>query len=105
MKKPVMACAALLALIAFLAGCGGSGSEPQRNQSEAGESADGQAAETRTFTLEELAGFDGREGRPAYVAVDGTVYDLSGSSSWPEGDHTPCSLDVMAGRDLSEEIE
>lgn len=39
------------------------------------------------FTEEDLAGFDGREGRRALVAVDGKVYDLSGSRLWRDGSH------------------
>jgi len=56
------------------------------------------------FTSEDLARFDGKEGRPAYVAVDGVVYDVSGSAQWPEGEHMSCNLGAMAGRDLSEQI-
>jgi len=58
-----------------------------------------------TFTLDDLAQFDGKDGRAAYVAVDGVVYDLSGSRSWPDGNHSRCSLGAMAGKDLSEEIK
>ena len=54
------------------------------------------------FTSEELAQFDGKDGRPAYVAVDGVVYDVSDSSRWPEGVHTVCNLGSMAGQDLSD---
>jgi predicted heme/steroid binding protein len=57
-----------------------------------------------TFSLEELARFDGKDGSPAYVAADGVVYDVSESRSWPEGDHIRCNLGAMAGRDLSEEL-
>ncbi|MBN2026739.1 MAG: cytochrome B5 [Actinobacteria bacterium] len=57
-----------------------------------------------TFTLAELGEFDGMDGRPAYVAVDGVVYDITDSALWPEGDHSPCGLDAIAGRDLSEVI-
>jgi len=63
------------------------------------------SAGERTFTLEDLAGFDGKEGRAAYVAVDGVVYDLTGSRSWPDGAHTRCNLGAMAGKDLSEEMK
>lgn len=35
------------------------------------------AGAERTFTQAELAQYDGRNGNPAYVAVDGVVYDLS----------------------------
>ncbi len=59
----------------------------------------------QTFTLEELAQFDGKDGRPAYVAVDGIVYDVSASLSWPEGTHSRCNLGASAGRDLSELIK
>jgi predicted heme/steroid binding protein/DMSO/TMAO reductase YedYZ heme-binding membrane subunit len=59
---------------------------------------------SQTFTLDELARFDGKEGRPAYAAVDGTVYDLSGSPRWPKGEHITCDLGARAGRDVSDEI-
>lgn len=39
------------------------------------------------LTSEELAGFDGSEGRPAYVAYQGKVYDVSGSRLWKGGSH------------------
>jgi len=35
---------------------------------------------TRKFTLEELGKFDGKEGRQAYVAYKGEVYDVTDSS-------------------------
>ncbi len=63
------------------------------------------AAGEKTFTLADLAQFDGTDGRPAYIAVDGVVYDVSGSARWPEGRHTSCNLAAMAGKDLSTEID
>jgi predicted heme/steroid binding protein len=59
----------------------------------------------QTFTLKDLARFDGREGRPAYIAVDGTVYDVSASARWAGGQHIKCDLGSKAGRDLSSEIK
>lgn len=41
----------------------------------------------REFTLDDLKQFNGRDGNPAYVAYDGTVYDVSDSSMWDDGDH------------------
>ncbi len=43
--------------------------------------------EMRNFTLEQLKQFDGREGKPTYIAIDGKVYDVSCSELWKEGDH------------------
>ncbi|MBI5232237.1 MAG: cytochrome B5 [Coriobacteriales bacterium] len=54
----------------------------------------------KDFTLEELKEFDGRDGRPAYVAYEGKVYDLTESAMWPEGDHEG---EHVAGHDLSAE--
>ena len=39
------------------------------------------------MTREELATYDGRDGRPAYVAVNGTVYDFTDSELWRGGNH------------------
>lgn len=52
------------------------------------------------FTLEQLKQFDGREGRPAYVAYQGGVYDVSDSAMWPDGDHEGSH---QAGADLTAE--
>ncbi len=53
------------------------------------------------MTLAELARYDGRDGRPAYIAVNGTIYDVTASSRWEEGFHPP---DHQAGKDLTEEL-
>jgi len=56
---------------------------------------------TRIFTLQELSEFDGRDGRPAYVAFDETVYDVSHSELWNEGSHFN---QHMPGSDLTEQM-
>ena len=56
----------------------------------------------KVFTLSELAEYDGANGRPAYVAYKGTVYDVSGSFLWKDGKHQGLH---RAGRDLTTEIE
>ena len=55
----------------------------------------------RTFTLQELSHFDGRAGRPAYVACRGRVYDVSGSFLWQHGSHQVLH---HAGRDLTDRL-
>lgn len=51
----------------------------------------------KQFTLEELAEFDGSGGKPAYVAVGGTVYDVSVQGAWGGGTH----FGLYAGKDLT----
>ena len=41
----------------------------------------------KVFTAEELSHFDGEEGRPAYVAIDGVVYDVTNVEAWKGGHH------------------
>ncbi len=53
----------------------------------------------REFTPEELARHDGRDGRPAYVAYKGKVYDVTGSFLWRDGRHQAMH---GAGEDLTE---
>ena len=54
------------------------------------------------MTLQELAQFDGMEGRKAYVAVNGTIYDLTESERWQNGNHEGAH---QAGVDLTEAIK
>jgi predicted heme/steroid binding protein len=60
------------------------------------------AEELRKFTLKALAEYDGKGGKPAYVAYKGKVYDVSASSFWLDGDHFGAH---QAGKDLTEELE
>lgn len=53
------------------------------------------------MTPDELAQNNGRDGRPAYVAVNGTIYDVTASPRWQNGLHPP---DHHAGRDLTGEL-
>lgn len=54
------------------------------------------------MTGAELSRFDGRDGRPAYVAVSGKIYDVSASPLWRGGDHQGAH---QAGQDLTEELK
>jgi predicted heme/steroid binding protein len=42
---------------------------------------------TGEMTAEELGAYDGQEGRPAYFAYRGKVYDASNSKLWKNGSH------------------
>ena len=54
------------------------------------------------MTREELAKYTGQNGQPAYVAVSGTVYDVTASSRWENGLHEGVH---QAGQDLTEELK
>ena len=53
------------------------------------------------LTSAELSEFNGKDGKPSYVAIDGVVYDVTNVSSWKDGMHNNFS----AGNDLTEEIK
>jgi len=55
----------------------------------------------KSFTKEELSRFDGRDGRPAYVAYSGRVFDVSVSDLFTDGEHLGHEL----GMDLTSEMD
>lgn len=59
-------------------------------------------AKEKEFTLDELSKFDGKDGRPAYIAFKGVVYDVTESEQWQGGTHYAMHL---AGKDLTEEFQ
>lgn len=54
----------------------------------------------REFTLAELSEYDGKNGKDAYIAVNGFVYDVTDSTAWRNGGHNG----FEAGRDLTDAI-
>ncbi|MFA6194320.1 MAG: cytochrome b5 domain-containing protein [Patescibacteria group bacterium] len=52
----------------------------------------------KVFTAETLSLYNGQNGQPAYVAIDGLVYDVS--TAFIEGAH----INHQAGMDLSEDF-
>lgn len=69
----------------------------QEEQKEQSPQAVAQDQTPREFTLEELSAFNGSGGKPAYVVVNGTVYDVSNLLGWGGGTH----FGQYAGKDLS----
>jgi predicted heme/steroid binding protein len=57
--------------------------------------------ELKKFTPDELKQYDGKDGRPAYVAFNGKVYDVTESFMWADGDHQG---QHVAGKDLTSEM-
>lgn len=58
--------------------------------------------EPKYFTLEELAQYDGKNGAPAYVAVNGVVYDVTNNPLWAGGNHF---FGLTAGQDRTNDFE
>ena len=56
----------------------------------------------RKFTEQELAQYDGKNGRPVYVGYKGEVYDVSSSFLWREGNHQVLH---SGGVDLTSAVE
>ena len=54
----------------------------------------------RTFTAEELAKYNGKDGNPAYIAVNGIVYDVTNNAAWAAATH----FGLTAGKDLTKEF-
>ena len=57
---------------------------------------------TKEMTPEQLAAFDGKEGRPAYIAYKGMIYDITNSRLWKNGSHM---MKHHAGTDLTEMLK
>lgn len=56
----------------------------------------------KNFTKSQLAEFNGKEGKPAYIAHQGIVYDVSESKLWENGQHMGRH---NAGSDLTTDIQ
>ena len=58
--------------------------------------------ELRKFTTEELEEYNGKNGKLAYIAYQGKVYDATDSDLWRDGEHMGLH---EAGKDITEELE
>jgi predicted heme/steroid binding protein len=56
----------------------------------------------KSFSKEELARYNGKNGAPAYIAYKGKVYDASNSFQWRNGRH---QVVHNAGEDLTDSLE
>lgn len=56
----------------------------------------------RKFTPDELAEYNGKDGKPVYVSLNGIVYDLTAAFLWQNGEHQGLH---WAGHEMAEEIK
>jgi predicted heme/steroid binding protein/uncharacterized membrane protein len=54
------------------------------------------------ITSDELSRYDGKEGRPGYIAYKGLIYDVTNSKLWREGSHL---RKHSAGADLTDTLK
>lgn len=55
----------------------------------------------RQFTVEELKEYNGKNGKPAYIAHKGKVYNVTDDYLWVDGEHQG---EHSAGADLTENM-
>jgi Predicted heme/steroid binding protein len=123
MKKTAIIFISILALALFAVGCASGSvnntaaataavtdsasasatSAPAAANSAASDAATTPSAENGTLelTLDQLKQYDGKNGNPAYVAVDGVIYDVTDVPQWKNGEHNGYS----AGNDLTDAIK
>ncbi len=56
----------------------------------------------RYYTLNDLKKYNGKNGKPAYIAYKGKIYDVSSSFLWKNGEHQALH---NAGKDLTEALK
>ncbi|MBN2880380.1 MAG: hypothetical protein JXN65_12210 [Clostridia bacterium] len=96
MKKTLPVIAVVLIIAASLAGCTADNTAPQTQTNTETET----TSEQLSLTLDELKAYNGKDGMPAYVAYEGTIYDVSDIPQWTTGIHGG----NMAGSDITEKL-
>jgi predicted heme/steroid binding protein len=83
----------------------GSSQANQSKQSNDKQSSNSNQGQSQGIRLDEVAKHTGKDGNSCWVAVDGTVYEISGFVLWVEGEHKPSGGRAKCGKDLSEVIK
>jgi predicted heme/steroid binding protein len=60
-----------------------------------------QMTNMQTFTKDELAKYNGKDGKPIYNAHKGKIYDVTSSTLWEGGEHQGLHI---AGEDMTKDI-
>jgi len=91
----------LLIILSFVGACGSTITQQTGNDMEASSSGTDDTT-VQTFTIDELSKFDGKDGNKAYIAIDGTVYDVTEIAQWGNRLHAG---KFLAGKDYTEELK
>lgn len=84
-------------LTAYFGGCHSDNLDILKNGTVVGTLEEGRQ-QLPEYTLDQLSKFDGTEGQLAYVAISGTIYDVTSIKQWANGKHHG----LKAGRDVTE---
>jgi len=99
--KKIWISSALCVTILLMAGCSSSKTPVKQTTPQVSTQNSTNVASKGDLTLEQLKKYDGQNGNPAYVAIDGTIYDVTNAKGWSNGKH---KNGLTAGKDLSKEI-
>ncbi len=77
----------------------------QPKQTNSNQGSNSNLGQAQGISLDEVAKHTGKNGNSCWVAVDGTVYEISGFVLWVEGEHKPSGGRAKCGKDLSEVIK
>jgi predicted heme/steroid binding protein len=102
MVKRGLALMAMLAVFTLLTACTAATTATPQATAQATAAAVLETVTLKVFDAAELAKYDGQNGNPAYVAVDGKVYDVSNVAAWKGGVHAGGT--VKAGLDQTEAL-
>ena len=104
MRKNIII-ATLISSILGLAMIGGALYWQLQPKNGSGNAADIGENTNRSFTLEELARYDGKDGNQCLVAVAGDVYLIEGFDLWKDGEHLPSGGRARCGLDLTKVMD
>lgn len=99
--KKIWISGVLCILILSMVGCSSSKTTTQRATTNSTTKSSTVTVVKQNLTLEQLKKYNGKNGNAAYVAVDGTIYDVTNAKNWSNGEHKG---GITAGKDLSKEI-
>jgi predicted heme/steroid binding protein len=100
MTKKLMTIAAIATLMFSLAACAATTTVKTPVTNNPTPTTQNPTPTVKTFTLAQLAKYNGMNGMPAYIAVSGVVYDVTNAKGWSNGSHQG----VSAGQDLTAAI-
>ena len=98
--KKLILMGSVLMLMILLAACTSKSSNDTTEATEAPEATESTLDESLpVFSAETLAEYNGKDGKAAYVAYEGKVYDVSEIKAWKDGIHQG---KFEAGKDYTE---